>query len=141
VLAQRKANADDWPMRSCREVLSAWVRATYAVSVSDRPDLARHGRGEFAQARDDLRERQERKPHRHRDGLVERPLGMVLVVTATNFNDRTWFDSAGNFHSDALGALLRYTRTDRSPCGEARSTIPRPHASVEDPDALYCRAS
>jgi hypothetical protein len=37
--------------------------------------------------------------------------GETLVVTATNFNDQTWFDSAGNFHSDALKVVERYTRT------------------------------
>ena len=35
----------------------------------------------------------------------------VQVVTVTNFNDQTWFDSAGNFHSDALRVVERYTRT------------------------------
>jgi hypothetical protein len=28
--------------------------------------------------------------------------GNTLVVDATNFNDQTWFDMSGNFHSDAL---------------------------------------
>ena len=37
--------------------------------------------------------------------------GETLVVTVTNFNDQTWFDSAGNFHSDALRVVERYTRT------------------------------
>lgn len=35
--------------------------------------------------------------------------GDTLVVTATGFNDRTWFDRAGNFHSDALTVTERYT--------------------------------
>ena len=35
--------------------------------------------------------------------------GDTLVITATGFNDRTWFDRAGNFHSDALKVTERYT--------------------------------
>ena len=37
--------------------------------------------------------------------------GETLVVDVTNFNDRTWFDSAGDFHSDALHVVERYTAT------------------------------
>jgi hypothetical protein len=33
----------------------------------------------------------------------------TLVVDVTNFNDQTWFDRAGNFHSDALRVVERYT--------------------------------
>ena len=35
--------------------------------------------------------------------------GDTLVVSATHFNDQTWFDRAGNFHSEALQVLERYT--------------------------------
>src|SRR5713226_3946016 len=37
--------------------------------------------------------------------------GETLVVDATGFNDSTWFDRAGNFHSDQLHVVERYTRT------------------------------
>jgi len=37
--------------------------------------------------------------------------GDTLVVDVTSFNDQTWFDRAGNFHSDALHVVERYTRT------------------------------
>jgi hypothetical protein len=35
--------------------------------------------------------------------------GDTLVVDVTSFNDQTWFDRAGNFHSDALHVVERYT--------------------------------
>jgi len=37
--------------------------------------------------------------------------GETLVVNVTGFNDQTWFDRAGNFHSEALHVVERYTRT------------------------------
>ncbi|HET9830691.1 MAG TPA: hypothetical protein VFP91_03240, partial [Vicinamibacterales bacterium] len=51
--------------------------------------------------------------------------GDTLVVDVTNFNEQTWFDKAGDFHSDALHVVERYTMLDRN-------TI-RYDASVEDP--------
>jgi hypothetical protein len=38
--------------------------------------------------------------------------GNTLVVDTTNNNDRTWFDRAGNFHSDALHVIERFTPID-----------------------------
>ena len=35
--------------------------------------------------------------------------GETLVVDTTGFNDRSWFDRAGNFHSDALHVVERFT--------------------------------
>jgi hypothetical protein len=35
--------------------------------------------------------------------------GDTLVIDVTDFNDKTWFDRAGNFHSDALHVTERYT--------------------------------
>jgi hypothetical protein len=37
--------------------------------------------------------------------------GDTLVVDVSNNNDQTWFDASGNFHSDALHVVERYTRT------------------------------
>jgi hypothetical protein len=39
--------------------------------------------------------------------------GETLVVDTTGFNDQTWFDRAGNFHSDALHVVERYTAASR----------------------------
>jgi hypothetical protein len=36
--------------------------------------------------------------------------GDTLVVDVTGFNDQTWFDRSGNYHSDALHVVERYTR-------------------------------
>ena len=35
--------------------------------------------------------------------------GDTLVVDTIHFNDQTWFDKAGNFHSEALHVIERYT--------------------------------
>ena len=35
--------------------------------------------------------------------------GDTLVVDVTSFNDRSWFDRAGNFHSEQLHVVERYT--------------------------------
>jgi hypothetical protein len=35
--------------------------------------------------------------------------GNSLVINLTNFNSYTWFDMAGNYHSDALQVVERYT--------------------------------
>jgi hypothetical protein len=38
--------------------------------------------------------------------------GDTLVVDNVDFNDQTWFDRAGNFHSDQLHVVERYTLAD-----------------------------
>jgi hypothetical protein len=38
--------------------------------------------------------------------------GDTLVVDVNDFNDLTWFDRAGNFHSDELHVVERYTPAD-----------------------------
>ncbi len=38
--------------------------------------------------------------------------GDTLVVDVAKYNDKTWFDMAGDFHSDALHVVERYRMTD-----------------------------
>jgi hypothetical protein len=51
--------------------------------------------------------------------------GDTLVVDVTSQNDQTWFDRAGNFHSDALHVVERYTPLD--------ANILMYEATIEDP--------
>ncbi|HEX5229471.1 MAG TPA: hypothetical protein VFW44_17290 [Bryobacteraceae bacterium] len=40
--------------------------------------------------------------------------GNTLVADVSSFSDSTWLDGAGNYHSDALHIVERYTRMDRN---------------------------
>jgi hypothetical protein len=40
--------------------------------------------------------------------------GNTLVIDVTDQNDQTWFDRAGNFHSEELKVVERYTLADRN---------------------------
>lgn len=54
--------------------------------------------------------------------------GDTLVVDVKDFTDATWFDRAGNFHSDALHVIERYT-----PMGQ---NVIRYEATIEDPQVF-----
>jgi len=54
--------------------------------------------------------------------------GDTLVVESNGFNDQTWFDRAGNFHSDQLKVTERFT-----PRGDA---VLMYEATIEDPDTF-----
>jgi hypothetical protein len=54
--------------------------------------------------------------------------GNTLVVDVTGLNDQTWFDRAGDFHSDALHVVERYT-----PAG---SNVINYEATIEDPNVF-----
>jgi hypothetical protein len=51
--------------------------------------------------------------------------GDTLVVDVADFNDKTWLDKAGNYHSDALHVVERWTYVDAN-------TV-RYQATIEDP--------
>src|SRR5262249_34502818 len=54
--------------------------------------------------------------------------GDTLVVDVSGLNDQTWFDRAGDFHSDGLHVVERYTATDPDHL--------RYEATIEDPEVF-----
>jgi hypothetical protein len=54
--------------------------------------------------------------------------GDTLIVDVVHFTDETWFDRAGNFHSDALHLVERYT-----PMGSDHIDY---QVTVEDPNVF-----
>jgi hypothetical protein len=54
--------------------------------------------------------------------------GETLVVDVTGMNEDSWFDRAGNFHSDALHVVERYTRTSPD--------VIAYEATIEDPNVF-----
>ncbi len=56
--------------------------------------------------------------------------GDALVIDVTGFNDSTWFDRAGNYHTDALHVVERYTRI--------QPDVINYEATIEDPN-VYTR--
>jgi hypothetical protein len=54
--------------------------------------------------------------------------GRTLVVDVTSLNDQTWFDRAGNFHSDKLHVIERYTPSGRD--------VIQYEATIEDPSTF-----
>jgi hypothetical protein len=54
--------------------------------------------------------------------------GDTLVIDVTGFNDQSWFDRSGNFHSEKLHVVERYTRT-------APDVITY-EATIEDPNVF-----
>ncbi|MBV9771231.1 MAG: hypothetical protein JOZ32_16795 [Bryobacterales bacterium] len=54
--------------------------------------------------------------------------GDTLVVDVADFNDQTWFDASGDYHSDKLHVVERYTRT-------GPNTL-QYEATIEDPETF-----
>ena len=52
-------------------------------------------------------------------------------MDVTDFNNQTWFDASGDYHSDKLHVVERYTRT-------GPDTL-RYEATIEDPE-VFTRA-
>jgi len=54
--------------------------------------------------------------------------GQTLVADVTSFSDTTWLDAAGDYHSDRLHVVERYTRTNHD-------TLMY-EATIEDPEVF-----
>ena len=54
--------------------------------------------------------------------------GDTLVIDVTGLNDRTWFDRAGNYHSDKMHVVERYTRVAANQLNY--------EATIEDPEVF-----
>ena len=50
------------------------------------------------------------------------------MIDVTDLNDQTWFDRAGNFHSDKLHVVERYTRISLD--------VISYEATIEDPEVF-----
>jgi len=58
--------------------------------------------------------------------------GNTLVVDVSHFNDRTWFSRSGDFHSDALHLVERFTPVNSS----LRPDALRYEVTIEDPNVF-----
>ena len=133
-LAQRKQNQDDWlkldPEIKC--YLPGVPRATYMpypfqIVQSDSTFLIAY---EYAGAVRDIYMKDPGPPpvDSWMGQSVGRWEGDTLVVDVKGFNDRTWFDRSGNFHSDELHVVERYTRTSPD--------VMQYQATIEDPQTF-----
>ena len=58
--------------------------------------------------------------------------GNTLIVDVSHFNDRTWFSRSGDFHSDALHVVERFTPINSS----VRPDALRYEVTIEDPNVF-----
>ncbi len=67
--------------------------------------------------------------------------GDTLVVDVSNNNDKTWFDMAGDFHSDALHIVERYRMTDPIRFSTRRPSKTRRFSRNRGPSTSLCAAA
>jgi hypothetical protein len=130
-LAKKKENANNWLMQDpeIRCFLPGVPRATYMpypfqiVQATDKVTFVY----EYASATRTIDiAGKEPSPNDSWMGWSNgRWEGETLVVDVTGFNDSTWFDRAGNFHSDALHVVERYTASSQNSLNY--------EATIEDP--------
>ena len=101
--------------RSGAEMLSAGHPAgdVHALPVPDRPEHEQDPHGvrvhEHRRAPSTSTKSRDRPTCTYMGHSVGRWEGDTLVVDVTEFNGKNWFDRAGNFHSDALRLVERFT--------------------------------
>jgi hypothetical protein len=129
--AKQKENAENWltrdPEIKCfMPGVPRMIYMPYPLQIIQGRDTVLMA-SEFASASRIIRmNSKEKSPSETWMGWsIARWEGETLVVDVTDQIDQTWFDRAGNFHSDALHVVERYTLADRN-------TISY-EATIEDP--------
>ena len=118
--ARRKENADNWLARDPE--IRCYLPGVPRMMYMPYPVQIIQGQNtilmtsEFASASRVVRmNSQDKSPTESWMGWsVGRWDGDSLMVDVTDQNDRTWFDRAGNYHSEALKVVERYTLADRN---------------------------
>ena len=116
-LAKKKENAENWLTRDpeVKCYLPGVPRATYMpysfqIFQSDRKFFIAY---EYAGATREVYLKDPGPPQT--DGWMGQSVGRwegnTFVVEVTGFNDATWFDRAGNHHTEELKVVERYTMT------------------------------
>src|SRR5262245_52612249 len=129
--AKRKANADNWLARDPE--IKCYLPGVPRMMYMPYPVQIIQGRNtilitsEYASASRVVgMDSKDKSPTETWMGWsVGRWDGDALVVEVTDQNDRTWFDRAGNYHSEALRVVERYTLAD--------SNTINYEATMEDP--------
>ena len=118
--ARKKENAENWltrdPEIKCyMPGVPRMIYMPYPVQIIQGRDTILMA-SEFASASRTIRmNSKEKSPTDTWMGWsIGRWEGDTLIVDVTDQNDQTWFDRAGDFHSDALHVVERYTPIDRN---------------------------
>ena len=133
-LAKKKANADQW-MKMDPEVkcyLPGIPRATYMPYPFQIVQSPAHVLFAYAYANASRVAYMNVKVEPQIDTWMGYASGRwedeTLVIDSTGFNDESWFDRAGNFHSDALKVTERFTAISRDAL--------RYEVTIEDPNVF-----
>jgi len=133
-LAKKKANADQW-MKLDPEVkcyLPGIPRATYMPYPFQIVQSPAHVLFAYAYANASRVAYMNVKVEPQIDTWMGYASGRwedeTLVIDSTGFNDESWFDRAGNFHSDALKVTERFTAISRDAL--------RYEVTIEDPNVF-----
>jgi hypothetical protein len=118
--AKKKDNAENWLARDPE--IRCYLPGVPRVMYMPYPIQIVQGRdtilmaSEFASASRTIRmNSKEKSPTDSWMGWsTARWEGDALVIDVTDLGDQTWFDRAGNFHSEALKVVERYTVIDRN---------------------------